>query len=393
MSPDRETQLIRRIIEARGADEVLGPARALVQLCEGADNGNDAEKRDGEPGEILALEDARVDLVERIREGIPERDYVPGGEGWLIPAKRYLVYSASGVGKTLGFLIVAVEIVRAGGTVAIIDVENGGDEYARRLEAIVGDDQELTNACSERLRYYEYPSLALDWAEADWDAALTGCDVVVFDSSRNVLSAVGLAEDANDDYARFMAQLVMPLSRNGKATVILDNCGHGGDHPRGASAKRDLNEILFSLSTPDGELDPAAERRLIWRRTRSRFAGVPRALVQRIGGGVYTPPAPTDEGDDAGGREFRPTVLMERISRYVEFDDGCSQTAIIKHVDGKEKYIVDAIQTLIGESYMKREPGPRNSKRHHSITPYREAEDDRRPTDAPTDARGEGVEP
>ena len=43
-----------------------------------------------------------MDLVQHIREGIPKRAYVPGGEGWLIVGKRYLVYSPAGVGKSLG---------------------------------------------------------------------------------------------------------------------------------------------------------------------------------------------------------------------------------------------------------------------------------------------------
>ena len=32
--------------------------------------------------------------------------------------------------------------------------------------------------------------------------ALAGVDLVIFDSSRLMLSAAGLAEDSNDDYAR-----------------------------------------------------------------------------------------------------------------------------------------------------------------------------------------------
>jgi hypothetical protein len=90
-----------------------------------------------------ALERARVDLIQRIREGIPDHEYVPGADGWLLRGKRYLVVAAAGMGKSLDWLIVAVETVCAGGTVAMVDVENGADEYARRLELIVGDDQDL----------------------------------------------------------------------------------------------------------------------------------------------------------------------------------------------------------------------------------------------------------
>lgn len=198
---------------------------------------------------------------------------------------------------------------------------------------------------------------------------------VAFDSSRHVLSGLGLAEDANDDYARFIAQMVMPLSRAGKTTAILDNTGHDGDHPRGASAKRDLNEVLFSLTAPDGDLDADVERRLVWRQTRGRFAGsIPRTLEQRIGGGIYGPPEPAAEEGEAGDQPFRPTRLMERVSQYVEFDDDCSQHAITEHVRGNDAALIQAIQVLASEGFIHREK--RSGGWHQrSITAYREGED------------------
>jgi len=322
------------------------------------------------------LSSSRVDLVSLIRDGIPEREYVPGGDGWLLKRKRYLVYSPAGVGKSLGFEIVAVEIVRKGGTVAIIDVENGAEEYARRLELILDDDENLASACSERPRYYEYPMLSLEWSSSDWAETLADCDVVIFDSSRQVLSTLGLAEDGNDDYSRFMARMVMPLSKAGQTTVILDNTGHDGDRPRGASAKSQLNEVSYALSAPDGDLDPETERRLVWRRTRGRFASaVPKALAQRIGGGVHTPPEPLEDHDERGSQDFRPTGYMERVSRYIEANGGCSQNAIVNNVEGKKKHLVQALDRLEDEGYIHRPDGSNNSKLHRSITPYREADD------------------
>jgi Rad3-related DNA helicase len=135
--------------------EVIGPA-----MGRGGNNAA-APSRTAAAG---AVDAARVDLVERIHEGIPEHAYVPGCGPWLLRGKRYLLYAPSGVGKSLAASVVAVEVVRRGGMVAIIDVENGADEYARRLAAILGDDRDLAEACAERLRYFEYPTLA--WSGA-----------------------------------------------------------------------------------------------------------------------------------------------------------------------------------------------------------------------------------
>jgi hypothetical protein len=153
--------------ETMSNDAALAEARdRLGESHRPEDNGSGPDRDDQDA--LAVLEGSRVDLIERIRDGIPEREYVPGCEGLLIRGKRYLVYSPCGVGKTIGMLIVGVESVRQGGTVVIIDVENGADEYARRLELIIGDDPDLAAACSERLRYYEYPALSLEWGEEEW---------------------------------------------------------------------------------------------------------------------------------------------------------------------------------------------------------------------------------
>ena len=116
----------------------------------------------------------------------------------------------------------------------------------RRLETIIAGRDELTEASSSGCA----TSSIRRWrstGRTNWGAAFEGDDLVIFDSSRVALSSVGLSEDVNDDYARFVNRLVMPLSRAGTTTVILDNSGHEGGHPRGASAKSDLNEVVFEL--------------------------------------------------------------------------------------------------------------------------------------------------
>src|SRR3954452_25420480 len=66
-----------------------------------------------------ALADARVDLLDLIDRGLPEREFVPGTL-FLIKGKRYLVPACAGAGKSIAFETVAVDIAIAGGTVAII---------------------------------------------------------------------------------------------------------------------------------------------------------------------------------------------------------------------------------------------------------------------------------
>lgn len=208
----------------------------------------------------------------------------------LITGKRYLVAGDAKSGKSIALAVVqALAIVEAGGRVVIIDRENGADEMARRLRDVLADrDPQLRAEWQQRAHYYAWPALT----EGDGPAlaaALAGTDLVIFDSSRIVTAALGLAEDSSDDYARFIAALVQPLFHAGIATLILDNAGHEEkQRPRGSSAKADLNEVVFSLRTIR-EFDRRTTGEIELRRTHTRFPEVEPLWRMRIGGGTYEP--------------------------------------------------------------------------------------------------------
>lgn len=74
-------------------------------------------------------------------------------------------------------------------------------------------------------------------------------------------------------------------------------------------------------------------------------------------------------------KPFRPTYLMERISRYVEMaDKPPSQNRITDDVTGKKLALIKAIQVLADERYVVKEPAAKGFT-YRSQTPYREVED------------------
>ncbi len=323
-----------------------------------------------------ALAAASVDLVATIRDGLPERAFVPGAEPYLIAGKRYLLPAPAGTGKSLVSLIISTEVVGAGGTVAILDVENGAEEYARRLADLLavngGEDGELAAKCAERLRYYAWPALHVTWGPEEWARAFEGVDLAVFDSSRLMLSAAGLAEDSNDDYAAFVNGLLVPLARAGVTTIVLDNTGHEErDRARGASAKADLNEVVYVAKVGEEfDRDQTGHLRLV--RQRTRFADLPGELQVPLGGGVY---GPVEEAEpQADSDAFRPTSLMERVSKAIEANPGLSRKETLELVGGKREYATMALTLLVSEEFVAAEAKGR-SKAHRSIRPYREAED------------------
>jgi AAA domain len=341
---------------------------------EGGPNGAAPATSTAAPAQALGA--ARVDLVERIREGIPERRLVPGGEPWLLAGKRYLIPAPAGTGKSLLALVVAVGVVEAGGTVAILDVENGADEYARRLADVLdargGSSGALAGACMERLAYYEWPALRVTWGPEEWAAAFAGVDLAIFDSSRLVLSAAGLAEDSNDDYSTFVSALLVPLARAGITTVVLDNTGHEErERARGASAKADLNEVVYLVKVGEEfDRDQAGHLRLVRRRT--RFAELPGELHVPLGGGAYGPAKEVEPGTDSDG--FRPTGLMERASQVIEASPGLNRKDVLSMVGGKRNYAAQGLALLIAEGYVRREAEGRE-RLHYSERPYREVDD------------------
>ena len=198
-------------------------------------------------------------------------------------------------------------MVAQGGRVVILDVENGADEYASRLEDVLehrGDD--VAAACQERLRYYEFPALKLDWTPEEWVPLDRRCRprrlrLLPFDAfQRRTLRG------RKRRLRHVRNALVVPLARADSSTLILDNVGHGeGGHPRGASAKGDLNEVVFELSAVE-PFDGETRGKVIWHRKRQRFSGVPLAMEQVIGGGTFELPKPLAQDRAARARPRSP---------------------------------------------------------------------------------------
>jgi AAA domain len=318
----------------------------------------------------------RVDLVARLREGIPPADYLPASAGMLRRGKRHHLPAMKKVGKSISTLSHCVDIALAGGRVVIFDRENGGDLYAERLGQIIaarGLSEADQNQLAQRIQYFEYPRFR-DSDEQDLIELCAGADLVVFDSQRMYLSDLGLEENGNDDHAAFLAALIDPLFRAGMATLVLDNAGHQEPkRGRGASAKSDLNEINFSLETI-APFDLETTGRIRLEIENSRFGTTGRWEME-IGGGVFGSWRRIKSADnDYTG--FRPTELMERASNFVEnCAEPVNRRPITDAIGGKGKYARLAIDILVREGYFRSVKGDRGAQPVESIKPYRQADD------------------
>ena len=300
--------------EAKAGNDVSDHLAAGLGLGELAVVETRNRTRTGDPsppgGAVERLEQARVDLVELLRGGLPERPKVPGSPIWH-RGKRHLFASAAKSGKSLFALVHAIDVACAGGTVMILDRENGTDEYARRVKSICDARPEAEAAVAKGLRYYGWPTLKFaDALDESFIAHVKEADVVIFDASRPWLSAFGLKEDLSDDYAQFMSGLVDPMAKAGLAVVVLDNTGHDEQgRARGSSAKGDLHDLTFNVRTVK-KFAVEYTGALVITPQLTRFdPGGPWRMS--LGGGVYSSPKTVvDEGPE---RDLKRLALVEEL--------------------------------------------------------------------------------
>jgi hypothetical protein len=268
--------------------------------------------------------DRRVDLL-AASPVAPEP--LPGSCGMLLGGKRHLLAAPRRMGKTIGTLVLWVQMGVAGVRIVILDVENGSDVYGLHLKEIVGafglDDGEI-DRLRRNLTYYRWPRLRMGDTE-NFVAQCRDADVVVFDSQRRFLTDLGLNENESDDYSMFMRSFVDPLSEIGVATFIQDNTGHADrSRSRGSSTKGDLNEIVLTLEGEPFSLEKTSRLELKVGERGSRF-GEEVVCETTIGGGRFerwrrVEPRPRDVRETHGGEEFLPArtagfALIESVSR------------------------------------------------------------------------------
>jgi hypothetical protein len=130
--------------------------------------GTGATNKTDEPvdnGFAYRVHQRRVDLLARIKEGIPPTNYLPGAHGRYVRGKRHQVAAPKKTRKSISTQVELVDMVLAGATVIVFDRENGADLYASRLEAIINarklDDQQQ-QLIAANFTYYEFPRLSTD---------------------------------------------------------------------------------------------------------------------------------------------------------------------------------------------------------------------------------------
>ena len=328
-----------------------------------------------------------ADIARAIESGERQREepsilLVDDHMALLYRARVHSLFGTPGGGKTWVALHAITEQLKAGESCLFIDWEDSADGTVERLLALGCTPEEIG-----RLVYFS----AATALPADLDRILKHADgitLAVLDSAGEAMGAAGIDPNADGPVAAWMARVKSLAIQGSKpAVLLLDHIPKDKEAPSGFAigSQRKLAAITGASYRLETIVEPARGKpgklRLIVAKDRlgHRAKGSTAAEVHMepsgedsltIRLGVTEAQAATERGET-----FRPTVLMERVSRFVEDYPECSTRTIRDEIKGKGEAVKQAIEVLVAEGYITTSPGPRRSIKHVSIRPFTETSD------------------
>lgn len=315
---------------------------------------------------------------------------VEGSSPLFYPARINSLFGESGGGKTWVSLAAVAEVVSAGECALVIDYEDNAAGIAERL-VLLG----LSDEAIGRVRYLN-PSTSLGLGVDALERLALSCALVVLDSTGEAMAAGGTNPNADEEVARWFV-LVKHLCRlpGAPAVVVLDHVPKDKDAPSAYAigSQRKRAAVTGAAYRVDTLKEPAKGRdgrlRLTVAKDRpgNRAKGTTAALVEMTAGAGGTLAIRCHITDAQAAAEsgvrFRPTVYMEKVSRWLEINPKASKRRIYDAIKGKRDVFEIALEVLVEEGFAAVEDGPRGSLLYSSVGAFRELQDGSEAVDNP----------
>lgn len=295
-------------------------------------------------------------------------------------------------GKTWLAQTAIVEALDHGGTAAMIDVDHNGPNHTAARLLLLG--ARLTDlADPTRFRYYE-PEDAEELNAAVADITRLAPHVVVIDSLGEALPMLGTSTNDGDEVTAAMRNLCTRPASAGSCVITIDHLPKSHDaratgYAIGSIAKKRMIRGAYIRAEVRQQPTPGGIGRITLRIEKDTTGELHKTSPGKYAGTLTLDSTAEhttrwtisrlEMPKNADGT-FRPTNLMERVAAYIGDNEGCSTTDIEVHVQGKAKWLRDAISILVTEGHVTRYKGSRGAWLHTLLIPYREAEDDHAPT-------------
>lgn len=285
--------------------------------------------------------------------------------------------------KSLVAMAVALAEIRAGHTIVYIDLENGVRETTSRLRALGASTDELARFL------YINPTQALESDIRDDTLKLLHQhtpSVAFVDSYTGSLAIHRCDPNSAIDVERHHQEVVNSLRTHDAAVVLLDhlpkNRDNRGRFSIGSERKIGVCDIHlgFELILPLSRGHKGVVK-LVTHKDRPGYLHRPKAAQAKFEstpeGDLTWTLEPAEDDPAAVVQEFRPTILMERVSTYLALhqDRPTSMNEIEEAVLGKREYIRKAVDALVREGYCAESKGARGARQIDHVTDYRELSD------------------
>jgi hypothetical protein len=316
------------------------------------------------------------------------------GTALIYPGKVNGLVGESESGKTWVALHCVEQLVKEGRRVTVLDFEDAASTWVARLRLLGVTDEQLQNL------HYADPDEALGVVgQAALGQMLAGHDpeLVVLDGANAAMTLLGLDLNDNGDATKFNRLILKPLTQYGAAVLTIDhvpkNADARGKGAIGAQAKRamiDGAQFIVEVTQPFG-VGQRGELKLLVDKDRAgyvrgtaggaRFAG--KVIIDSTATTSTTVTIEGPHGTEPGETPWRPTHLMERVSKLLEdLPDGLSGREITREIKGRAEHVRTAIDALAEGGWADRgsRVGRGGGVVYTLLHPYREGDSEPRPT-------------
>jgi hypothetical protein len=311
-------------------------------------------------------------------EARPPIKPILGNFGLVYPGKRHVFSGPQESAKTLAAYLIAIAVTALGDYVVVIDFEMGKWDARDRFRELGATDENLAHIL------FVEPEEA---ATPDRIAALIAYfpHLVIIDAAAGAYDMQGLDDNKRQDVERFTRVYVREFWRNDIATIVLDhvvkNTEGRGAYAIGSERKVGGADVHlgFEVVTPISRGSTGIYK-IRTHKDRGGFLQRGHLADMHLSSDPTThlitcqlKPVEKAEAES----EFRPTFLMERVSRYLEEQTSeVSRTNVETSVKGKNaKAIRQALDVLTREGYVTETPGPRGARNVRISRPYRQQDD------------------
>ncbi len=289
-------------------------------------------------------------------------------------------------GKTWVALLAVVQALEVGERVLYLDFEDSASGIVGRLRAMGVTESDLG-----RFAYVDPDETLHLAAAADLAVVLDTHQptLIVLDGFNAAMTLLGLDLNSNQDATAFSQTVLKRLARTAATIIYIDHLpknrdaqGKGGI---GAQAKRAMTTGCAIRVDVEVEFGRGMTGRLKLTVDKDRAGHVRAVSAGAKDAGMAILASSPDgrnvdmriEGPDLRSAEergpWRPTHLMEAVSKFLETSPGpWSTTAIEEVVKGKAEHLRKACAFLVEDGFATRSEGPRRAVMHSSIRPYRD---------------------